>query len=179
MDIRSRGGADFLELAARLKKHKNGKEIRRAVSKMMNPELDAIVRAQRRNVTGIESSGARGKGSARREQFTRHRAPKTRTRTFGLRATTARAVTRRMKWSGHRYGATIRVDRQKLPQSQRRLPWYMNRGWWRHMVFGEPERWVRQEVKPDGWFSKPLGPATPRIRRLMISTIDELLRRLT
>jgi hypothetical protein len=178
VDIQSRGGADFLELAARLRRHESGKQIRSAINRVLNGELDQVVRAQRRNMLGIESRGIRGRGSARRETFTRHRSPRTRSRAFGLRATVARSVQRRVKWSGRQYGAVIRVDRQKLPQSQRRLPAHMNKGQWRHPVFGDTERWVRQEVTP-GWFSKPLGPATPRIRRLMAHTVDITLRRLT
>lgn len=39
-----------------------------------------------------------------------------------------------------------------------------NRGFIRHPVFGNREKWVTQEVSP-GWFDEPMKDSTPAIRR--------------
>jgi hypothetical protein len=63
-----------------------------------------------------------------------------------------------------------------MPPDQRKLPMYMNRGQWRHPVFGGP-RWVTQAVQP-GWFDRPARRHAPRVRdgafRVVIETLNEL-----
>lgn len=63
-----------------------------------------------------------------------------------------------------------------MPPDQRKLPAYMNRGQWKHPVFGG-DRWVTQAVTP-GWFDRPAIRHGRRVResaiKVVLQTINEL-----
>lgn len=52
-----------------------------------------------------------------------------------------------------------------LPPEQRALPRLMNRGRWRHPVFGNRDVWVEQRPGNRGWFTDTLNAKRPAIRK--------------
>lgn len=48
-----------------------------------------------------------------------------------------------------------------------------NRGWIRHPVFGNREKWVDQKVTP-GWFDEPMQASAPDIRQALQQAIEEV-----
>jgi len=58
-----------------------------------------------------------------------------------------------------------------------RLPRLMNRGSWRHPVFGNREVWVAQSSR-FMWFDRPLLLAGPLVRREIKKVLDDIERRL-
>lgn len=79
----------------------------------------------------------------------------------GLREAIASAVTVRAQTSAGRARVRVMVNRSKLPAGKESLPALMNRGKWRHPVFGNRDaahhrygdkwRWVEQESEARWW----------------------------
>jgi hypothetical protein len=79
-------------------------------------------------------------------------------RATSLRAAAAGALTlevrERPSARARESGVRIRMRAGKMPGDQKRLPKNMNRGRWRHPVFGNKEVWVSQQTDPPGWFDE-------------------------
>lgn len=156
----------------------NGKEVRKALTRGIQSEVRPAVADVKRAILAIKVKGTKGHGSRRRElsfavRFPKKRAPKS----FGLRATVARTIQSRVKYSGNSVGVRVRSDPFVMPNKQRRLPAHLNnpKGW-RHPVWGNRENWVRQTGEP--WFDVTLRKHTPRIRQAAIREVNTALREL-
>lgn len=185
MDVRATGADDFRALAAKFKAAgKDGAAIRKATTATIQSHLRKTVAKIRAKASGMKVKGSRGRGSLRREQFTKARHPKSRRHEHGLRASVARGVKSRVSYTGFKVGARIFVDSSGLPQSQRRLPRYLNaRGGWRHPVFKRRtgkgrlvDVWVRQIGEP--YFDGPIREDKAALRRDIDATVNAVLRRL-
>jgi hypothetical protein len=143
------------------------KEMTGAITKIAKdgilPDVKASVKGGR--------SGARGGGYKARGQFAmekstaknRERAAAKAAAGAGLRDTIARGVEVSNRASGPRAGVRIIHRTSALPPDQKSLPRHMNRGRWRHPVFGDREAWVTQTFTP-GWFDKPIIAKRPQVR---------------
>lgn len=72
----------------------------------------------------------------------------------GLRDSIARSVRIVVKDSGYssQVGVKVKADTSYLPADQRKLPRYIDRGEWRHPVYGNTNAWVSQTTTPN-WFT--------------------------
>lgn len=179
MEIRSNGGHDFRELAAKLRKAGGqGKALRSALTKTLRTEAKPLVEDLQDSVRKVQSKGVAGRGAARREEFAARGARRPRAKSHALRATIARSIRSRVQYSGKTYGLRVFVDASSLPQQERRLPAYLNRPQgWRHPVWGHRDRWVQQTGQP--WWDPVVARHKPRLRRAVAQAVNATLKQLT
>lgn len=178
MEVKSNGGDDFTKLQKKFKAAgAHGAAVRKALTKTIQQELSVIVDEQRHAATSMTVKGVKGKGSERRDQFYSGKRKRPRQMSHGLRATVARAIKSKVAYSGYKLGARITVDQKTLPQSQRKLPRYLNnpRGW-RHPVWAHRDRWVTQVGEP--YFDKPIERHRDSVRKKVKAAVDETMRTL-
>ncbi len=96
----------------------------------------------------------------------------------GLRDTVARALT--MQISGGKASASVRikVNSKALPPDQRSLPALMEKGHWKHPVFGNRDVWAGQRSTPD-WFEGTLRKHGPDVRSAINTEVSAALRKIT
>lgn len=178
MEIRSNGGADFKALGLKFRKAgKDGAAIRKATTKKIRTILDRIVSEQKREATGMQVKGVRGRGGQRREQFHAAHSKRRRKDGHGLRTSVARGIKSKVAYSGFKLGARIVADSAALPASQRKLPRYLNRRrGWRHPVWGHRDRWVQQVGEP--YFDNPIRRHRRQIRKEVAEVVDDVMRTL-
>jgi len=92
----------------------------------------------------------------------------------GLRDTVARATSAKTSVTARSAALRVRAAQAKMPHDQRRLPRYMNRGEWRHPVFSNEYRWVKQTTAP-AWFDDAAAEVGPGVRDDAIKTVGEFL----
>lgn len=160
--IELRGTMELKIVAAKLKAAGGGQVVRE-MNKSLKISATPVVRAAQANVRGISSSGGRGGASARAARAAaalgRRKRPSERAKTkahrgAGLRATTARAVSAKVSVTSRSASLRVRAAQSKMPRDQRSLPRRLNRGRWRHPVFGRDYQWVTQTASPEGWFDR-------------------------
>lgn len=91
----------------------------------------------------------------------------------GLRDTVARALTTQVAASGRSASVRIKVDQGKLPEDQRKLPYWMEKGAWRHPIFGNRDRWAAQESTPD-WFAGTIRRHRDDVRESIRAQVKEV-----
>ncbi len=179
------GTAQFQKLARDLKQAGDGR-LTRNMGKAMKRAAEPAMEDMRNTVRGLTTLGGGGRGgasarAARSAHFLRKRKPTAKAlakarAASGLRAAAANTVSASVRSGGRSAGVYIRSRASLMPGGQQKLPMYMNRGQWRHPVFGG-DRWVTQVVTP-GWFDKPARRHGPRVReeafRVVIQTINQL-----
>lgn len=180
--IRIEGTEDFHQLARKLKVAGNG-QVARKMSKAMRVAAGPAQQDMQREVQTLNVSG-RGGASARaaragwalrnRKKLT----DKARMKAFrgsGLRATVARAVRTKVSTTARSSSVRIRAQASLMPPSQRKLPRLMNRGNWRHPLFGG-DRWFEQVSPPAGWFDRPAAKHGPQIRKAAVAVVEDIKR---
>lgn len=183
MDVRVSGADDFKRLAAKFKAAgKDGAAIRKKLTVTIQRRLARITDEQKAEALGMRVRGVKGGGTARRQAFheaarLRGRRPRAPKGGHGLRAATARAIKSKVTYTGRKLGARLLVDPSAMPPSQRRLPKHLDnpRGW-RHPVWGNRSRWVKQVGEP--YFTRPIERHRELVRREIKADIDEVLRTL-
>lgn len=179
-----KGTAQFRRTAARLKAAGAGK-VRREMAKEMRSASKPAVEDAQANVLGIESRGVRGRGGQQRREYTVEKS-KTKTERVkrkaaegrGLRATVARTLRVQVRATAKNATVRIQVDKKQLPEDQRELPFYINKGKWRHPVFGNRHNWVAQSVSPTGWFDRAMLANRRNVRNQAVSVVDDINRRI-
>lgn len=178
MEVRSNGGEDFRRLGVKFRAAgKDGAAMRKALTAAIQKELAKITGEQKRRAVGMRVKGVKGHGSRRRQSF--HEAHRKRAARggHGLRASTARGIKSKVAYSGRKLGARITVDASGLPQSQRKLPRYLNRPrGWRHPVFGDYENWVSQAGEP--YFDDPIKRYKPEVQKAVYRAVYEVMGKL-
>lgn len=152
-------GADFGAVARALRAA--DPKLRADMSADIRRITGPIVQDLRASVQGTSASstGSQGWGSAQRALKALSRGKLSQRRIdrevgrAGLRASIARALRAYQRDRGASVGVRIAVNTANLPEDQRRLPRHMDRGQWRHPVFGNRNAWVSQTVTPEGWFT--------------------------
>lgn len=79
-----------------------------------------------------------------------------------LRATLAAGIRISVR-AGANPGARIWIDKSRLPDDVKNMPWLINDGRVRHPVFGNRRRWATQWARPSGWWTKTVANGTPRM----------------
>ncbi len=177
MEIQTFGEAEFRALGRRLAKTAESKALRRNLTKSLRSTMDPAVQATKQAVMNVQSHGVSGGGTRRRTEIHAQRRKRSARGGHGLRASIARGVRSRVKYTGNTVGLRIYVDPATLPASQRKLPRYLDsdKGW-RHPVFGNREVWVRQTGQP--WFRSTLRQYTPRLRNAVAAAAAETMKEL-
>lgn len=80
-----------------------------------------------------------------------------------LRATLAGGIRISVR-AGSNPGARIWIDKGRLPDDVKNMPWVIESGRVRHPVFGNRRRWATQWARPSGWWSRTVQSGTPRMR---------------
>lgn len=184
--VEIRGTAELRVVAAKLKAAGNG-QLRRELARDMRTAAAPMVAAMQRAVMATEAAGVRGGGGQARREFTVSRARKpselVKKRAAagrGLRATVGRTLKTKTRTGARSAGVEIRADTKLMPPSQRKLPFHMNTGKWRHPVF-DPTRkrpWVTQIVTPPGWFDRTAARGGGRIRDKAVDVVNDINRRI-
>lgn len=178
MDVRTNGGDDFAKLAAKFKAAgKDGAAIRKALTKAIQTELKKITTEQQHEAQSMKVKGVKGHGSRRREAFHASKKKRPRSSGHGLRSSVAAGIKSRVSYTGRKIGARIWVDTAVLPQSQRKLPRYLNRSkGWRHPVWGDRQVWVAQFGEP--YFDHPIERRRAEVKKAVDKAVQEVLRTL-
>lgn len=178
MEVHSNGGADFARLAAKFKAAgKDGAAIRKALTKTIQKELKKIVVEQQQAAKTMTVKDTKGRGAGRREAYHASKKKRASRTGHGLRATTAGAIKSKVAYTGRKIGARIYVDPAALPQSQRKLPRYLNRPkGWRHPTWAHRDRWVQQVGEP--YFTHPINRHRDAVRRAVDAAVKDVMRTL-
>ncbi|MCK2242144.1 MULTISPECIES: hypothetical protein [unclassified Crossiella] len=169
-------GADrFKVVAAKLKKAGHT-GIYRSLAKAIRVSTKDAVDDVKRTVESLQidgqGSGGRGGGARARSAhaLSKRRKISAAARAkaqagSGLRASVSRAIRTHIRASGRPTAAVrIKVERNLMPPDQRKLPGHMEKGSWRHPVFGNQQNWVAQTSTPN-WFKGTLRKHGPAVRR--------------
>lgn len=143
-----RGANQLAALAKRMQEAGRG-DLRREMVKTIRAEVKPVVEAQRRQVRGLAHAPSEWKSDS------------------------ARAVKPKVLTSLKSAGVRITVGGGDVGRHAKHL----NRGRWRHPLFGNKDDWFEQKVEP-GWFDKPATAGQPRIRKELIRMMGNYLARL-
>lgn len=148
MDVLVEGGEQLHRVAKRLRKA-GEKDLIKGLQKAIKDKVRPIVEAQRREVRALPARGPKH---------------------TGLRARTAGAVRIQVKTTGGSAGVRIRVARTARLGL---LPQYMNRGHWRHPVYGNKKNW-KDQFTPPGWFDRPAEKGGPTVRKSVVAAMNDV-----
>lgn len=178
-------GTDELRDLARRLKEAGATEIQRGVVKGIRKSTSEAVDDTRKAVRGlpIEGGGTGGRGGAARARAA-HATARSKKRTeallrrarsrSGLRETIARATTSQINVSSSTARVRVRVRKAAMPDSQRTLPHRLNKGHWRHPVFGNRDVWAEQTSRA-GWFDQTLRAHGDAVREAIRQHIKDAL----
>lgn len=140
MNVEIRGAEQLGELAKRLKAEgEAGKGLRRELLKEIRSAAKPLAEAAKSAVKALPTKPPED---------------------TGLRRRIAAGVKVRTRTAGKQVG--VRITAGKLDANDANLPRRLNKGSWRHPVFGS-DTWVTQTIQP-GWFDKTLRRGGPRVR---------------
>lgn len=178
---------DFVAISRALKAEKP--HLRRELFRKIREAARPIVLDLRQAINSVDSqaegSGGVGLGSAQRAAYmvgkrgsSKYGADLLKYATreagrAGLRASIARSVRIVIKDSGFsdQVGVRIKCDTSMLPADQRKLPRYIDRGQWRHPVYGT-HAWVTQTTTPN-WFTDTTNAARPQVIAKVRTALSE------
>jgi len=93
-----------------------------------------------------------------------------------LRETIAAAIRISVRTTGSP-GATVWIDKGRMPPDLKNVPEQLNQGRLRHPVFGNRSRWANQYASPP-WWDTTVRAHTPRMQREVARVLDDVRRRL-
>lgn len=148
-EIQVRGADQLAKMAKRFRAQGRAGLVRTMVKDIRN-EVKPIQAAQRREVQSLQHAPSEW-------------------RKFSARSAKIRVST------GAR-SAGVRLSVNGKGQDPRRAR-ILNKGRWRHPLFGDRELWFTQTVKP-GWFDRPAEKGEPAVRNRILQILDMYKRRL-
>lgn len=149
VDVKVEGAQKLAALAARLK----------AADR---PEISRLMKRRLRDAAGI----------VQRAEAEAARALPAHKYDVGLRAAIADSIVVRTRSTGARAGVRVKTNSPALG-SKARLPRLMNRGHWRHPVFGNRRNWADQTSRA-GWWDTTADAHASRVRREMKKVLDDI-----
>ncbi|MFJ8555312.1 hypothetical protein [Streptomyces sp. NPDC093676] len=93
-----------------------------------------------------------------------------------LRETIAAAIRISVR-TGSNPGATVWIDKGRLPPDMKNVPAQLNSGRLRHPVFGNRRRWVNQYASPP-WWDSTVRQHQARMEQEVARVLDDVRRRL-
>ena len=89
----------------------------------------------------------------------------------GLRQAAALSLAVTVRGTGKRTGVEIRSRKAVMPDGKQKLPRYMDKGSWRHPVYGS-KTWVTQTTPP-GWFLGTGAKMRPEAVRELSAVVEK------
>lgn len=154
--LRVEGADQLRELSRDLRRHGDGKEIRRRMVAELKKSANELVRAEKAAVLALPSKGQNARRGRR-----------------SLRRSVATATVSTVRTTAKDPRVSVRVNPSRMPAGQANLPAYMNAEprftRWRHPVFGT-SKYVTQLATP--WFYATARPMEERLQRRMVDVIS-------
>lgn len=155
---------DIAAVSARLKQYdeRGGRALKNQMAKEMRGLGDKLVKAEQAAAKNTKVRGIAGRGSSERVRYKRGG------RTgggVGIRGNVANSIVKRNRLTGREAGVEIRASRSKLPADFKKMAWALNRGAWRHPVYGDRSTWATQTVSPRGFFWRTRDEQKPYVQR--------------
>ncbi len=165
-DVRILNTGSLLELQRRLRAA-GGENIRSSMQRRIRRAAEPLKDDLQSTMRGLNIR-SQGRGAGKRGGAS----PTTRP----LRATIAAAIRISVRTGGNP-GATVWVDKGRLPPDLKNMPKVINEGRIRHPVFGNRRRWTNQYASPS-WWDATVRRHTPRMEREVARVLDDVRRRL-
>jgi hypothetical protein len=165
-DVRILNTGSLLELQRRLRAA-GGENIRSSMQRRIRRAAEPLrddLQSTMRGLT-IRSQG----------RSTRPGGPSPNTRP--LRATIADAIRISVRTTGSGAGATVWIDKGRMPPDMKTIPGHLNTGRLRHPVFGNKRRWVNQYASPP-WWDTTVRRHRPRMEAEVERVLGDVRRRL-
>ena len=164
-DVRILNTGSLLELQRRLRAA-GGENIRSSMQRRIRRAAEPLKDDLQSTMRGlnIRSQGRSGRGGG----------PSPNTRP--LRATIADAIRISVRTSGNP-GATVWIDKGRMPPDMKNIPAQLNAGRLRHPVFGNRRRWASQYATPP-WWDQTVRRHQPRMTAEVARVLDDVRRRL-
>lgn len=160
LELALENGEALRDLVRDLRRHSDGKQLRKRLRKELKGTGTRIVKAEKQAVRALPSKGQNarlGRPSTRRQ--------------------VARATQLRVRTNGPTAGVMVWVNPKKMPPGKQSVPAYMEgvRPYqrWRHPVFGR-EAWTTQRATP--WFYRTAGRYGGEAQRAAQRVIDGIAR---
>lgn len=163
-------------LARAVDKEKDGKKLRRDLSKTLREAMEPIKREAQSNVQSLRSQSQVHSNKTRND---RGRMVKLSDSQQSLRQAVADHVKAEGRLSGKATGARLRVPRKDMPRGFVNAARRLNRkSGWRHPIF-KTGAWAQQWGRPAGWFDR--ATQDPRVlsdsRERVLAAMEEMARR--
>lgn len=165
-DVRILNTGSLLELSRRLRAA-GGESIRSSMQRRIRRAAEPLRDDLQDTIRNLDIS-SQGRGAGRRG------GPSPTTRP--MRATIADAIRISVRTTG-RPGATVWIDKSRLPTDLKGMPAAINTGRIRHPVFGNRRRWAQQNATPL-WWDRTVRSHLPRMEREVARVLDDVRRRL-
>ncbi|MFE9098488.1 hypothetical protein [Streptomyces sp. NPDC007264] len=164
-DVRILGTGSLLELSRRLRAA-GGENIRQSMHRRIRRAAEPL--------RDDLQSAIRGLNIRSQGRSTRPGGPSPNGRP--LRETIAAAIRISVR-TGASPGATVWIDKGRMPPDLKNVPTQLNQGRLRHPVFGNKRRWVNQYASPP-WWDSTVRRHQPRMEREVARILDDVRRRL-
>lgn len=164
-DVRLLNTGSLLELQRRLRAA-GGENIRSSMQRRIRRAAEPLKDDLQSTMRGLE---IRSQG-----RTTRPGGPSPTTRP--LRATIADAIRISVR-TGSNPGATVWIDKARMPPDLKNVPDRLNEGRLRHPVFGNRRRWVNQYASPP-WWDQTVRRHRPRMDAEVAHVLDDVRSRL-
>jgi hypothetical protein len=164
-DVRILNTGSLLELSRRLRAA-GGENIRQSMHRRIRRAAEPLKDDLQSTMRGLDirSPGRSGRPGG----------PSPNTRP--LRATIADAIRISVR-TGASPGATVWIDKGRMPPDMKNIPEQLNQGRLRHPVFGNRRRWANQYASPP-WWDTVVRQHTPRMEREVERILDDVRSRL-
>lgn len=164
-DVRILNTGSLLELQRRLRAA-GGENIRSSMQRRIRRTAEPLRDDLQSSIRGlnIRSQGRSGRSGG----------PSPNTRP--LRETIAGAIRISVR-TGSNPGATVWIDKGRMPPDMKNVPAQLNSGRLRHPVFGNRRRWANQYASPP-WWDDVVRQHRPRMEREVARVLDDVRRRL-
>jgi hypothetical protein len=170
---------DLQRVAKALNSSENKKELQADLNKAIRAAASPLVRDLKGAVRGVKVQG-RGRGYSR---YGRRNAKLTKTGKIrkntdrGMRETIATKIQTDINKSATGAGVRIILARN-TPEDVRTMAGAMNKGKWRHPLFGNDKRWYPSSVSNPGWWDDTAKAGLPKAQQNVKRVLDVYVKRL-
>ena len=163
-DVRILNTGSLLELSRRLRTA-GGPRLRNTMTRRIRRAAEPLHQDLQASIRGLDIRSQGGSGRSGPSMNTRP-----------LRETIANAIRISVRVSSNP-GATVWIDKGRMPPDMKNIPDQLNQGRLRHPVFGNRRRWVNQYASPP-WWDTPVRQHRPRMEQEVGRILDDVRRSL-